>query len=569
MTASLRSASRVLGANSVSAMAQELGLHWPPPPPISVRDLITRATTALVLSGGGAKGSFELGVVQYLYAHGAHPHIICSTSVGSVNGLKLAEGEGSADQGLQGLTKIWLNMQTDSDMYVEDDWFQNSPQWIRDALNDNFGPFSIPELIPAFASGLIPLIGIDAVVRAGQLSDFVTTFKNAHGIYNLGPIANLARNNVNLQLLGKIKLRMAMVGLASGQVRYASELGRLLTDPSLPSGDAGSPPVDVIQAMLASASIPVFFDMQQLAGDWYVDGGIRQLAPVKAAVAMGAMTVYAVVAPIPLGSDTDYTNKGLIDIGTRVATDITIDEITTDNIAPAGFGWNASVIIIRPNVEVESSRTIDPGLIRINVAYGWMRGYDVLSLQPNPGLRASLIVLSDGIASTRKQIWDLENSIRTSLHACYGQAGRNQVLFLQQTQAAMNSTVPRLRALKNQLMGLVQCRLATAGQDSTPGDAEAWANSWEPHYNWGTDAVFDPAYVDPATWPASPWDAFHVYVAIGYISIPSATLQPTTPPGGCPPPAPGTEPVAPTLHLVEPAPPPTLHPVEPARPSAV
>jgi NTE family protein len=547
-------------------MAQELGLHWPPPPPISVRDLITRATTALVLSGGGAKGSFELGVVQYLYAHGAHPHIICSTSVGSVNGLKLAEGEGSADQGLQGLTQIWLNMQTDSDMYVEDDWFQNSPQWIRDALNGNFGPFSIPELIPAFASGLIPLIGIDAVLRAGQLSDFVTAFKNAHGIYNLGPIANLARNKVNLQLLGSIKLRMAMVGLASGQVRYASELGRLLTDPSLPSGDAGSPQVDVIQAMLASASIPVFFDMQQLAGDWYVDGGIRQLAPVKAAVAMGAMTVYTVVAPIPLGPDTDYTNKGLIDIGTRVATDITIDEITTDNITPAGLGWGASVIIIRPNVEVEPSRTIDPGLIRINVAYGWMRGYDVLSLQPSPGLRASLIVLSDGIASTRKQIWDLENSIRTGLHACYGQAGRNQVLFLQQTQAAMNTAVPQLRALKNQLMGLVQCRLATAGQDSTPGDAEGWANRWEPHYNWGTDAVFDQAYVDPATWPASPWDAFHVYVAIGYISIPSATLQPTTPPGGCPPPAPGTELPAPTLHPVEQAPPPTLHPVEPAPP---
>lgn len=49
---------------------------------------------AIVLSGGFALGSFEVGAVRYLYNNGVRPDIICGTSVGSINGSKLAEGEG-------------------------------------------------------------------------------------------------------------------------------------------------------------------------------------------------------------------------------------------------------------------------------------------------------------------------------------------------------------------------------------------------------------------------------------------------------------------------------------------
>ena len=49
--------------------------------------------TAIVLSGGSAKGDFEVGAVRCLYNRGVRPKILCGTSVGSVNALKLAEGE--------------------------------------------------------------------------------------------------------------------------------------------------------------------------------------------------------------------------------------------------------------------------------------------------------------------------------------------------------------------------------------------------------------------------------------------------------------------------------------------
>jgi NTE family protein len=50
-------------------------------------------TTALSLSGGGSKGDFQLGAVRFLYrVRGVRPDIIIGTSVGSINGAKLAEG---------------------------------------------------------------------------------------------------------------------------------------------------------------------------------------------------------------------------------------------------------------------------------------------------------------------------------------------------------------------------------------------------------------------------------------------------------------------------------------------
>jgi predicted acylesterase/phospholipase RssA len=66
-------------------------------------------TDALSLSGGGAKGDFQLGALRYLYESGIRPTIIRSTPVGSVNAIKLAEGYDPADtgRGLAGLERQW------------------------------------------------------------------------------------------------------------------------------------------------------------------------------------------------------------------------------------------------------------------------------------------------------------------------------------------------------------------------------------------------------------------------------------------------------------------------------
>jgi NTE family protein len=82
-------------------------------------------TTAFVLGGGGSHGDFEVGALQYFYQWALTPDIICGNSVGSLNGVKLAEGEnapGSGPSGLAGLAAIWNSLQVDSDMWYSQGW---------------------------------------------------------------------------------------------------------------------------------------------------------------------------------------------------------------------------------------------------------------------------------------------------------------------------------------------------------------------------------------------------------------------------------------------------------------
>ena len=50
----------------------------------------TPPTTALVLSGGGAKGAFQIGALEVFYEHGYEFNIISGVSVGALNGAMIA-----------------------------------------------------------------------------------------------------------------------------------------------------------------------------------------------------------------------------------------------------------------------------------------------------------------------------------------------------------------------------------------------------------------------------------------------------------------------------------------------
>ena len=57
---------------------------------------------ALVLSGGGARGAFQLGVWRYLQERGWDPDLICGTSVGGINAAAIGAG-----MPLKDLAQIW------------------------------------------------------------------------------------------------------------------------------------------------------------------------------------------------------------------------------------------------------------------------------------------------------------------------------------------------------------------------------------------------------------------------------------------------------------------------------
>ena len=66
----------------------------------------TSPKRALVLSGGGGRGAFQVGVLEYLESIGWKPDIIVGTSIGSMNAAVYAIG------GISHLQKMWETIRT-------------------------------------------------------------------------------------------------------------------------------------------------------------------------------------------------------------------------------------------------------------------------------------------------------------------------------------------------------------------------------------------------------------------------------------------------------------------------
>lgn len=59
---------------------------------------------ALILSGGGARGAFQVGVLKYLDEIGWHPDMICGSSAGAVNAAALGSGIS-----VERMCQLWLS----------------------------------------------------------------------------------------------------------------------------------------------------------------------------------------------------------------------------------------------------------------------------------------------------------------------------------------------------------------------------------------------------------------------------------------------------------------------------
>lgn len=84
---------------------------------------------ALVLSGGGSKGAYSVGVVNALRDSGIHPDIVCGTSSGALSAAMVVAGEEEK------LREIWQHLTTEK-VY--------SRMWKLSFLASFFGNFTYP-----------------------------------------------------------------------------------------------------------------------------------------------------------------------------------------------------------------------------------------------------------------------------------------------------------------------------------------------------------------------------------------------------------------------------------------
>jgi NTE family protein len=153
------------------------------------------------------------------------------------------------------------------------------------------------------------------------------------------------------------------------------------------------------------------FPPHPMADDDYVDGGVIEIVPVSAAAALGATRIIAVVAvPLRLPRDErDYAAAPAGYIGLRSMGMIGVAERQISNLnihLPEG----TTLTTVDPVVDVVGLFEIEPGLLRINKDYGWLRAADLLA-DVDADIRADIADGTHAIVEARREAWRLEESL--------------------------------------------------------------------------------------------------------------------------------------------------------------
>lgn len=190
--------------------------------------------TALVLSGGGAKGAWEAGVAAALHEAGLPVALVAGSSAGALNAAMIAAGR------VDRLEQLWRSIDRDK-VY---------------ALR-----------APVFFAGLLPgWLTLLALDRAGSLLD-------------ARPLRDLIVGTVELERIRASPIRLIVT---------AADLER--RDKRI--FDNASVTVD---ALLAAAAVPGAFAPVDVGGALLVDGGLTGRAPVLEALEAGVPVGRALV----------------------------------------------------------------------------------------------------------------------------------------------------------------------------------------------------------------------------------------------------------------------------------
>lgn len=395
------------------------------------------AVEGLVLSGGGSRASFQIGALRYLYRRaGIAPTVMVGTSAGSVLVAMLAQFADADDQAdaVDLVERLWTSMRTQSDMFTERVWFatlrDRGQEWFelineKDLLRPREprpeprgSVFSLSRLAQSFGhrddepgdedergrSRIAPLSPQAEVLQLattdeqprpgawttadvmqlmsvlprlrGAPADLATIWAGAEAsrsMYHPGPILAALLDEENFQAKAVtwsgVTTRIAFVALESGELRFMREDGRIVDrDDELVPGTTRH---DLSRGVLASCSIPAVFPPVEMDGEYYVDGGVRENVPVEMAIGkLGVNKAYVIGStPTDPTAASSFATKSMLSIAFR-ATELLTEETERDELA---YARNAGAMVIEPELNVHSSLTVDPGLIRINIDYGWLR----------------------------------------------------------------------------------------------------------------------------------------------------------------------------------------------------
>jgi NTE family protein len=235
----------------------------------------TTPSLALVLSGGGARAAYQVGVLQYL-AHAfpsATPDILTGVSAGGINGAFIAARQGPYRDKIDQLAHMWGTLHIDQVFRVDSqDLMWRALRWGGRLIS----------------GGRSPLPPAKSLVDTSPLRDFLVGQLQA----NHGPIEGISKS------LRDGWLRAFALTASSYTTGQSITWVQTRDDCALPAWERPQRKSEIcrlrVDHVMASAALPFFFPAIEVEGAWYGDGGIRLTAPLSPAVHLGATRILAV-----------------------------------------------------------------------------------------------------------------------------------------------------------------------------------------------------------------------------------------------------------------------------------
>jgi len=238
---------------------------------------------ALVLTGGGARAAYQVGVLKGIASilprsvYNPFP-IICGTSAGAINALSIAGRAGPFRLRSKKLETIWHNLRA-SDIYRTDFWgvSANAFHVMASFLHSGYGigrPISLLDNTPLrqLLENYVKFDYLDSAISNGELEAIAISAMS----YSSGQSVTFFQGQEHIPPWKRARRR-------------------------------GEKTEINIDHLMASTAIPSLFPAVQIGNRYYGDGAVRQLKPISPALHMGARQLLIIGVSDNATTDTSET----------------------------------------------------------------------------------------------------------------------------------------------------------------------------------------------------------------------------------------------------------------------
>lgn len=225
---------------------------------------MARKKVALILSGGGARGAYQVGILSAwkdIFRRGANIEILVGVSAGSINAVRLMQSAPNYTSGVEALEHLWGHL-------VTEDVFETD--------------------LKAVVKNLYRLMR-SSRHRGGAAAETIV-----NSLLSTTPLFDYLRCNLDM---GQVQQRLRTLpdhALALSVFDYTDmkNVTFFQTREVCPSWERptlrGLRTTLTTEHIMASCAVPLIFPPVLMDGHYYGDGSLRNMTPLNAAIRLGA-----------------------------------------------------------------------------------------------------------------------------------------------------------------------------------------------------------------------------------------------------------------------------------------